>query len=110
MTLLGNADGLAIERGTDNRIEASAASGNGHNGFVIGSEYGTSNTLTRNTATGNEVGFRVAAVGFRCSSRTRRLGTSGASSIRASPGSPGIESRTIWQDNTLETASQTCIH
>jgi Right handed beta helix region len=53
LTLIANGwYGLAIERGTANRIKASAAR-DGNTGFLIVG----GNTLTSNTATGNDTGF-----------------------------------------------------
>jgi parallel beta-helix repeat protein len=58
LTLIANEYGLAIERGTANRIKASAAR-DGNIGFLI---VGGS-TLTGNTATGNETGFYLIGSG-----------------------------------------------
>ena len=54
LTLIANSYGLAIERGTGNRIKASAAR-DGQIGFLVAG----GNTLTGNTATGNDTGFHL---------------------------------------------------
>jgi len=59
LTLIGNRDGVAIGRGTANRIESSVAR-DGTNGFAITTG---GNTLTGNTATGNDIGFYLTGWG-----------------------------------------------
>jgi hypothetical protein len=59
MTLIGNEDGVAIERGTANRIESSVAR-DGTNGFAIATG---GNSFTSNTATGNDIGFYLTGWG-----------------------------------------------